>query len=118
MNCPECSAEMVLRNSRYGRFYGCSTFPVCKATHGAHPNGEPLGFPANKELKLLRMKAHNQIELLFGKWSQMTKTDKKQMYIWLRNNTKSGHIAKMGKEEIFRLLKKIEQKHTEGLSYG
>ena len=68
MECPECSADMVLRNSRFGKFYGCSTFPLCKATHGAHPNGKPLGFPANKELKQLRMKAHRELEKHFGKW--------------------------------------------------
>lgn len=28
--CPECGAEMVLRTSRYGKFYGCSNYPRCK----------------------------------------------------------------------------------------
>lgn len=30
--CPECGAEMVKRNSRYGLFYGCSNYPNCKKT--------------------------------------------------------------------------------------
>lgn len=30
--CPDCSAQMLLRTGRYGRFYGCSRFPSC---HGA-----------------------------------------------------------------------------------
>lgn len=30
--CPKCSAKMVLRNGRYGEFYGCSTFPYCRGT--------------------------------------------------------------------------------------
>ncbi|MDO4798480.1 MAG: topoisomerase DNA-binding C4 zinc finger domain-containing protein [Coriobacteriales bacterium] len=28
--CPRCGAEMILRTSRYGKFYGCSRFPSCK----------------------------------------------------------------------------------------
>lgn len=30
--CPDCGAEMVKRNSRYGEFYGCSNYPTCKKT--------------------------------------------------------------------------------------
>lgn len=28
--CRECGGEMVERDSRYGKFYGCSNFPYCK----------------------------------------------------------------------------------------
>ncbi|VVB97709.1 RecBCD enzyme subunit RecD [uncultured archaeon] len=30
--CPRCSSKMILRNGRYGKFYGCSKFPYCKGT--------------------------------------------------------------------------------------
>jgi len=30
--CPRCGSRMVLRRGRYGRFYGCSKYPYCKAT--------------------------------------------------------------------------------------
>lgn len=30
--CPDCGSEMRLREGRYGQFYGCSTWPKCKAT--------------------------------------------------------------------------------------
>ncbi len=30
--CPKCGSEMVLRTSRYGKFYGCSRYPSCKGT--------------------------------------------------------------------------------------
>jgi DNA topoisomerase-1 len=30
--CPKCGAEMLLRWSRRGRFYGCSRYPDCKGT--------------------------------------------------------------------------------------
>lgn len=30
--CPFCGSELVLRNGKYGRFWGCSTYPKCKFT--------------------------------------------------------------------------------------
>jgi len=30
--CPKCGSNMILRNGRYGKFYGCSKFPYCKGT--------------------------------------------------------------------------------------
>ena len=30
--CPKCGSNMILRNGRYGRFYGCSKFPYCHGT--------------------------------------------------------------------------------------
>ena len=31
--CPRCGGNLVLRNGRYGRFYGCSNYPQCKYSH-------------------------------------------------------------------------------------
>lgn len=64
--CPECGTPMVLRRTEKFRwkngegrlFYGCSRWPDCKATHGAHPDGSPLGVPANGETKAARVEAH------------------------------------------------------------
>lgn len=30
--CSTCGAKMVIRNGRYGKFYGCSRYPYCKNT--------------------------------------------------------------------------------------
>jgi len=30
--CPKCGSRMVLRNARYGLFYGCSKYPYCRGT--------------------------------------------------------------------------------------
>lgn len=34
--CPSCGADTVLRTGKYGKFYGCSTFPVCYGTRPYH----------------------------------------------------------------------------------
>ena len=31
--CPHCGGHLVLRNGKYGQFYGCSNYPKCKFTH-------------------------------------------------------------------------------------
>jgi len=30
--CPKCGSKMLIRNGRYGKFYGCSKYPYCKGT--------------------------------------------------------------------------------------
>ena len=30
--CPKCAGPLVLRNGRFGQFYGCSSYPLCKYT--------------------------------------------------------------------------------------
>lgn len=117
MNCPECNAKMVLRvtskfltrDKQPRKFYGCSRYPECKATHGAHPNGQPLGIPATPEVKELRMKAHRLLETKFGEWKTISGKQKEVMYLWLKQNTQSGHIGKMGKEELLDLITYLQQ---------
>ncbi|NQT67423.1 MAG: topoisomerase DNA-binding C4 zinc finger domain-containing protein [Actinobacteria bacterium] len=33
--CPKCNSEMVLREGKYGYFYGCSKFPYCDGTRSS-----------------------------------------------------------------------------------
>lgn len=83
--CPECGSDMVLRDSRFGLFYGCVRYPACDATHGAHPNGDPLGVPADKETKRARMAAHDSFDLLWkGATKKGRKSARKEAYAWLR----------------------------------
>jgi DNA topoisomerase-1 len=34
--CPQCKAKMVVRESKYGKFLGCSKFPSCKGMRDIH----------------------------------------------------------------------------------
>lgn len=65
VHCGECGAPMVLRDSRFGKFYGCSRYPVCKGTHGAHPDGSPLGLPADCATRRARILAHEEFDRLW-----------------------------------------------------
>lgn len=31
--CPRCGGKLVLRNGKYGKFYGCLNYPRCRYTH-------------------------------------------------------------------------------------
>ena len=30
MICPKCNGKLVIREGKYGKFYGCSNYPKCK----------------------------------------------------------------------------------------
>ncbi len=65
LGCPECHGHLVLRTGKLGNFYGCVNFPRCRATHGAHANGEPYGIPAGPETKRARMATHAAFDPLW-----------------------------------------------------
>ena len=66
ISCAECGAPMVLRNSRYGTFYGCKRYPDCEGIHGAHQaTGAPLGKPADKETRQWRIEAHEAFDAVW-----------------------------------------------------
>lgn len=63
LTCPKCGAPMVSRIAKRGphagkRFWGCSTFPNCRATRASHPVGSTLGIPATQSVKMARKRAH------------------------------------------------------------
>ena len=85
--CPNCKAKMVLRQTaKYTykdgspqKFWGCSMFPECKTTHGAHPDGKPLGRPGTAEEKKARIAAHDAFDPLW----QSGAMSRRKAYKWL-----------------------------------
>lgn len=106
LKCADCGSPMRIRTSKkYNRpFYGCTRYPECDGTHGAHPDGRPLGIPATKEVKKARQKAH----ALFDKIWQENIMSRAQAYAWLRRKMKlsegEGHISNFGKEQCEKLM--------------
>ena len=113
MECPDCGSIMILRRTtkfktKDGKdrmFWGCSKWPECNATHGAHPDGTPLGIPANKKTKEMRMRVHRLLEQNWGEWRTTTKKQKQQMYAWLKKNAPKEHIAEMTYDELIETEK-------------
>jgi hypothetical protein len=71
--CPECCAPMRLRETtkyrdRKGapaKFFGCSRYPSCTATHAAHSDGRPMGKPGTPEVKAARVRAHDAFDAMW-----------------------------------------------------
>lgn len=109
LDCPECGAPMKLRSSRYGLFYGCTKYPACNGTHGAHPNGAPLGTPADAETKAARIRAHAVFDALWkGPKASLTRCGaylELQSKMGLRSD--EAHIGKFTKEQCEQLIRKL-----------
>ena len=112
VKCGECGSPMRLLESRtYGKFYGCTKWPECDGTHGAHQkSGKPLGIPANKETKEARIQAHIAFDSL---WKDGSMT-RKEAYKWMQKtillSKEDAHISKFDKETCKLLIKVIEEK--------
>lgn len=68
--CPKCGSRMELRETQkytysdgtFRKFWGCCRWPKCNGTHGATPEGTPLGTPADDITKRWRIEAHKALE--------------------------------------------------------
>lgn len=107
--CPECGSGMVLRNSKFGLFYGCASFPKCKATHGAHKDGKPLGVPADKQTKRARIDAHEVFDQLW-KGKHMSRS---AAYEWMQEamemTEEEAHIGRFDADQCEDLVYKVEE---------
>ncbi|MDR2192578.1 MAG: type I DNA topoisomerase [Endomicrobium sp.] len=49
--CPKCGKPLVIRESRNGRFLGCSGYPECKTTIPLGKDGKPVPEPEETDMK-------------------------------------------------------------------
>ena len=110
LDCPECGKPMRLRESRHGLFYGCSDYPTCKGTHGAHPDGRPLGKPADQHTKKMRIVAHNVFDPLWEADDPQFKT-RPDAYEWMQQamgmTPGQAHIGNFTAAECKRLVEAV-----------
>jgi hypothetical protein len=125
VKCADCGAKMRLRFSskhekfarnRRGRknkktksaFYGCSAWPECSGTHGAHADGRPLGIPANKETKSARIRAHAAFDHLWKDKDQPFFQDRGAAYAWLGETMdlegEDAHIGRFDTQQCEQLV--------------
>ena len=116
MKCPECATgTMQLRPSKFGYFYGCSEFPVCRASHGAKPDGSPLGTPGDKETKRARIFAHKVFDRLWKEEDgHKPLMNRAEAYAWMQDtlNLSRGeaHIGRFSKEQCNALVEAVRTK--------
>lgn len=117
LECPDCKEAgevvfMVFREvSKFGPFYGCPRYPSCKASHGAHPDGAPLGVPANKATKAARVEAHAWFDRLWkGKDGLM---NRRAAYSWMQEamgmTPEQAHIGNFDVPTCARLVELVKK---------
>ncbi len=120
--CPECGGKLRLRIGEYGLYYRCTKFPACRTTHTAHKKtGKPMGVPANKETRTLRMKAHEAFDKLWVS-KRLKYKSRNRAYAWLarRLGIRSAdcHIGMFDKAMCSRVIKVCEKREREKSSRG
>lgn len=96
--CPDCGLPMSLMGSRWGLGWHCPD-ASCGGRHGAHPDGRPLGIPADAGTRRARAEAHDAFDRL---WQHGAMT-RSQAYSWLARTLGVGkdeaHIGMLGRDE-------------------
>jgi ssDNA-binding Zn-finger/Zn-ribbon topoisomerase 1 len=116
LTCPECGAAMRLKKSKYGLFYSCSMFPACRASHGAHPDGRPLGRPGTAEEKVARVCAHEAFDTMY-KGPNAPKS-KSAAYQWMERvmdlTPEECHIGLFDMDACEELMRMVAEFHRGG----
>lgn len=109
--CPYCGkqAKLVKNEVIYGRTYGNGWAYLCKpceAYVGLHDNGKPLGVPAKKELRQLRMKAHDSFDKIWkAEKSRLFRTMLyKALSKYMGLSEKETHIGSFNEEQCKKVL--------------
>lgn len=111
INCEYCKTPAVLRSGKQlgvhwernkWMYWACLT---CGAKVGCHPRTtKPLGTLANKDLSILRYKAHEQFDKL---WLDR-KLARTLAYVWLTDklgiNRDDCHIGKFDEEQCKKVI--------------
>lgn len=118
LRCGQCGALMALRKSpKFPKpFYGCTRFPDCRGAHGAHPDGRPLGIPADKATNAARIRAHRIFDAVW----KTQKMSRNKAYAWLRRKMhltkEEAHIAKFTREQCDQLIRLVNEQWSEARS--
>jgi len=105
MRCPYCKRPVIIRSAKgiYNKYAEgvqllvCSGYPACDAYVRIHSGTTtPVGSLANKQLRALRQKAHNQFNKLYQK-GLMSKDDAYSWLAYILNVPKAqAHIGYLG----------------------
>jgi hypothetical protein len=113
--CPKCGRKMILQTSpflTYGngeprKYWSCEFYPLCDVQHSAHPDGRPVGFPADKKTRIARVDAHEAFDAL---WRDLGLT-RTQGYELLQQITglseEDAHIGRFTLDQCAALVEAI-----------
>lgn len=109
--CPYCNTQTVWVENKeiYGRNYGKSYMiylcKKCKAYIGCHNNTkEPLGTPANAELRSLRRTCHSRFDSLWTSGSMSRHDAYKLLSNIMKKDLNDSHFGMFTEEECLQFL--------------
>ena len=115
LKCADCGSNLVLKDGKYGIFYGCVKFrdTGCKGAHNCNKTtSEPLGFPADTETRKARREAHEVFDALW-KSQKLNNMSRQAAYQWMQKNLKlaedDAHIAKLDKAGCEKLIAAVNR---------
>ena len=107
MTCPNGHERKLVKSKKHKHADGtraknwvCVLYPRCDYRVRSHPDGRPVGVPADRETRELRKEVH---DLCYQRWDYSNARERSHMYNWLKSNSKAGHIGQMDKEELFHI---------------
>lgn len=104
LECPDCGAAMHLKDTKAGRFYSCSRYPKCRATHGCHIDGSPMGIPADVETRQARMEAHRWFDTLWKSGSVTRGKAYRMLQNFMRMDRDECHIGRFSKAQCEQVV--------------
>lgn len=116
--CPYCGSPVELKDSEiiykksYGMVWICSKYPKCETFVGTHKaDGKtPLGTLANKPLRELRKKCHNEYFDPIWKNKEMSRDDAyKLMQRLMDLPADKAHIGMFNIDQCTQLIKKLTE---------
>jgi hypothetical protein len=111
MVCPEPKCEGILRRTyieAYKRWTYCCDVKGCNGGIGCHPDGRPLGIPADSRTRRMRSKAHEVFDKL---WKQdgMTRATAYKFGRAVMGLDKDLHIAELDFAQCKKLIKLVRE---------
>lgn len=106
LDCPECESGKLRRtySQKMRRFYYKCNQENCEGYIGAHPDGSPLGIPANKKIRQKRQEAHEVFDRLW-KEGHCKRTTAYRIMAERMGIEDELHIANLGWAECEQLIK-------------
>lgn len=110
--CPECGKKLILKDGKFGIFYGCETWHEtgCKGAHNCHKDtAEPHGRPADQATRDKRKEAHAIFDKLWAGGGMR----RDSAYGWMRTqlglSEEEGHIGMMDIPMCDRLIQLVRR---------
>lgn len=124
LKCPDCGGPMELAthprwtypNGKPRKYCRCTDRLFCTLTHGAHPDGTPLGVPGDRMTKLARTEAHDALDRLQTRFG-MHKT---LVYFWLQRTLRlsvdEAHIGRFTIDQCNEVVRQVNAALESGQS--